>query len=143
MNQAIDYRESWEKTSNWFSTADTKFQYILGAKVNGPDLFTWTCETQVGGNTFTNTVTTTTPTPPDNTCAWYCTVNNNIINKPCDGLILAENAMDFPGVIYPPQQMPGFVDHQQMRNYEGMKGILNNLFNGDYGFFFQTEVNQQ
>ena len=71
-------------------------------------------------------------------------LQNNIITHPCDGLVLAENAMDFPGLTFPPQKIPGQLDHQQMRNAAGTKPILNNLFNGDYdngsGFFYTKKV---
>ena len=98
------------------------------------------------GQTFTNTIVTNTPVSPfGNGVEASCNVNQNIISKPCDGLVLSENAMDFPAQTHAPILMPGKLDHQQMRNAEGSRFVLNALFNGDYGngdsdFFFTREV---
>ncbi|MEZ4906771.1 MAG: hypothetical protein R2771_03795 [Saprospiraceae bacterium] len=65
----------------------------------------------------------------------YITVKN----KPADGFILAESAMNAPGMNYPPQFMDGS-GHYQMRNDQNTQTAMEAIF--DQGLdakFFKTD----
>ncbi|MEZ4907810.1 MAG: hypothetical protein R2771_09295 [Saprospiraceae bacterium] len=61
------------------------------------------------------------------------------VNKPADGFILAESAMNAPGMNYPPQFMDGS-GHYQMRNDQNTQTAMEAIF--DQGLdakFFKTD----
>jgi hypothetical protein len=64
--------------------------------------------------------------------------------KENDGVVLAESAKNLPCAtdqpvrVFPQGQGWAGSSHMQVRNDKGIKDALNNLFNGQYGYFFQT-----
>ncbi|MFT6336339.1 MAG: pimeloyl-ACP methyl ester carboxylesterase [Halioglobus sp.] len=67
-----------------------------------------------------------------------CFDTETIIN-PSDGFILAESAMNGPGIHYEPEFMPGS-NHMQMKNDENMRQAVNAIFiDGLGGTYFQTD----
>ncbi len=54
-----------------------------------------------------------------------------------DGVVLASSAGNFPGSQY--EISMGDSNHQQMNNDANLQQALANLFNGDYGQYFQTD----
>lgn len=70
----------------------------------------------------------------------YCVnvpeVSINKVEKPSDGIVLAESAGDYPGA--KPVLLQGS-NHQQMRNDRNTKNELNKLWEGDHGLFFRTQ----
>ena len=71
--------------------------------------------------------------------------------KESDGIVLAESAMDLPcrthkEVRIYPNEGKNVTNkgssHMQVRNDEGIKEHLFNLFEGDYGKFFETKVEE-
>jgi hypothetical protein len=110
MTVSASVRPLISKGRNWFEGANLQWQVLIGAI---------TYDSQTG---------------------WGVKEN--------DGVVLSESAMNLPCAsrlpirIFPNENNPNVTDkgssHMQVRNDEGIKEHLNNLFNGDYGDFFAT-----
>lgn len=156
-NRARENRDAWQQGVNWWVTANDRFRLLTGAlsyQSVTTTLFDCQCaEYDYYGNIVSfweNYVS-----DPATQCQMYtnpwgnwvdCWANGNTysytdyiqVNKPSDGVVLAESASDFPGCL--PQNKKEMIgsNHQQMRNDSNTKLRLNELFLGDYGFYFKT-----
>lgn len=74
------------------------------------------------------------------TCSNYFDYNTVIewINKPSDGVVLAESAMNIPQATWAPQPVHGST-HMAIRNDKNMPIALKKIFDGGVGDFFETD----
>lgn len=123
-------RDAWWDGELWLSSSNIKFKAIIGASST-----TWvpTYQCNCDGYSF--------PTSQPS-CPQGCSLANNggyfsVLEKPSDGIILAESAMDYPGAQL--DVLPSS-NHQQMRNDSNTKAKLLKVFGGSYGDYFGTAV---
>jgi hypothetical protein len=123
-------RDAWHDGVIWLTNSNNKYKTIIGA-IESEWVDTYQCN--CNGYSF--------PTSQPS-CPSGCSLSNTggyykLTNKPNDGVVLAESAMDYPGAIV--GKMDGS-NHQQMRNDPNTKINLLKLFGGDYGNYFTTEI---
>ncbi len=82
-------------------------------------------------------------------------INLHWITKPSDGVVLEESAQHMTGATYPSQELmvlfndTGIANepntgssHMQARNDRNTRDALRALYDGEFGFFFETDVKQ-
>lgn len=152
-NNALTRRDAWQRGVNWWNDAPRKWNILTGAKSYVPTTVTqYDCncsQYDYDGNLVSQwTSTTTDPNWCDSQSSTFQTcyptnptqgVTYTEVDKPGDGIVTAESAMNYTGVT--PQNvasMPGS-NHQQMRNDSNTKARLRELFDGKiYDSFFAT-----
>jgi pimeloyl-ACP methyl ester carboxylesterase len=141
--EARRVRDAYLRGVNWFNTANDEYKKIIGA-----------LETQTTSQhycecvDFTTNETTQTPINDPSDCepvlnnVQFCypitETTVELIEKPSDGVVIAESAGNFPGASNN-VKLAGS-NHQQMRNDKNLKSKLNELFNGRLDQFFKTEA---
>lgn len=139
---AVDIAEGYGRGVRWLNGFDLTWQELIGGYVNtigvvgcnyyaydgilGTDTYHIGFDPDCGGvsNPF---------------AVEYEVFGTVIERKPSDGFILAESAMEGPGVNYPVQLMPGS-NHMQMKNDHSMRDAVEKIFShGLDGSYFITD----
>lgn len=140
--EARKIRDAYQRGVNWFNTANDEYKKIIGAIAPVATTQHY-CECV---NFATNEVTQTPINDPsdcqvvlnrEQACYPVTQTTIEMVEKPSDGVVLAESAGNFPGAAQN-VKMPGS-NHQQMRNDENLKKGLLKLFSGSLEPFFETE----
>ena len=76
--------------------------------------------------------------PSSQGCVQIETASMTLVDKPSDGVVLAESAANYPGANYS-RELTGS-NHTQMRNDANTKDALLRLLEGEYGDFFTTAL---
>ena len=145
---AINRRNGWKKGLDWIDSASDVYRANIGAiEVQSTSTTYCRClnddflDPMTGGEPFTITQG---PCVPSSDCLAqneFIEVTLNTINKPSDGVVLAESAMDVNGDNETAAAVKlANTSHMQSRNNSELKDALTNLYNGEYGVFFTTEV---
>lgn len=134
--QKVKKRDAWQQGYDWLRMSNTMFKSITGARVYQPITESVTiCD--CGPTEF--------PVGIPGECPPGCTTQVTTqtyfisVDKPSDGVVLAESAAAYPGA------MTGALpksNHQQMRNDSNTKQRLNEVLNGGFGDYFITPVRQ-
>ncbi len=139
---------SWEKGFNWWRDANDRWKVIIGAlePVNGNVYDGCECAYPAGESGWTPfipmdfEVADCTSDFPDRWCrTLYAQGQIGWTEKAADGVVLAESAIAMPGA--QEVEMPGS-SHMQMRNDDQLREKLLLLFEGEYGPFFKTGIQQ-
>jgi hypothetical protein len=128
----------------WFSTMDASYRDFIGAiEVNV--MPTGDCDCFSSSYPFEESNIETGPCVEIlNNCGYDLSTNYEIIinEKPDDGFILAESAMNAPGATYQPTFMPSS-NHFQMKNDSNTELAMETIFEDSFGEgengFFYTE----
>lgn len=137
-------RDAWKRGVDWFNNINTDYLWAIGAKATQTSTSTY-CECididyePIEENVFPG------PCPPNSGpgsgsfCYEYTQTSTTVLNKPSDGVVLAESANNQGQLTAPPVQLNN-TSHMQARNNTAIKNALTNLYNGAYGEFFATPV---
>ncbi|MFZ1496687.1 MAG: hypothetical protein WAS72_06485, partial [Saprospiraceae bacterium] len=124
-NDHVERRNAYRIAIDWYNNVNNQYKTIIGARIRHEIVDTYCrCEMQV---TYQN------PCPED--CGEISVVDYvTYTEKPSDGVVLAESAMNFPGLASPnhARVLQGS-NHQQMRNDQNTKIALKALFSGNEG----------
>lgn len=149
----------WDETLEWWETANDQFRVITGAleptQFPVPNEYECWCrlynsQGQLLSDWAWNSHGSVFPDECDSgplgigglyqECQLRQAYVAGFIEKKCDGIVLAESAMNYPdgfGSSALSIEMPGS-NHQQMRNDDNLKRELINLYDGLHGDFFKT-----
>lgn len=144
---------NWQEGVEWFDNADDCWKNVIGAKeihinriAHGVSRILWP---EYG---FTQDAVTSIYNYLNGMPVVHNSWQIVFEDKLNDGIVLAESAADLTSATHTPIKIYGSCDagtgsqgssHMQVRNDCGFKEFLNNLFNGNYGTFFQTSPKQQ
>ncbi|MBN8682577.1 MAG: hypothetical protein J0L99_07985 [Chitinophagales bacterium] len=129
----VKKRDAWQQGYDWLRMSNIMFKSITGARVYQPITETVTvCD--CGPSEFP--VGTPGECPPG--CTTQVTTQTYFasLDKPNDGVVLAESATAYPGARN--AALPKS-NHQQMRNDSNTKQRLNEVFEGGFGRYFITD----
>jgi len=133
--------EAYLKGVEWFATMDPAYRELIGAlEIN--IIGTGNCSCLEQGSlgiyevVYQGTCSSINYTSCDLVIGDYAL---EFIEKPADGFILAESAMNAPGANYQPRLMQGS-NHFQMKNDSNTEDAMKAIFeDGLDGFFFKTQ----
>jgi hypothetical protein len=146
---AISVRDAYGEGSDWIESADDQYKLAIGALQKQEPQTVEYCECITNENGEWSDVVYPGPCTPNDGCSFSHTIITTEIaiqEYESDGLVLAESAMNHPYTTYfDAQGNPAAVrlensSHMQQRNNTALKDALTNLYNGDYGPFFSTEI---
>ena len=137
------------RSVQWFSRVNESWETVIGARAyENQYVGTWyRCKRCI--------VNPVTLWPFQQDCVnWNCKeiipvplYQVNLVLKQSDGVALAESAQNLPGATKIPPRItitgvPQYdgSSHMQIRNDEYLKRSLKKLFDGEYGYFFQTDI---
>jgi hypothetical protein len=130
-----------DRAARWYLDANDSYKQLIGARRTQLIQDGYWCRCR-----FDESDPSWTPVANASDCATDqgCTVlpryEHLVVEKPSDGVVLAESAGVLNGAVAS-IQMPG-TNHQQMRNSSVTKSVLNRLMNGQIpgGAYFATPV---
>ena len=134
--------DGYKEGMDWWATLDPTWQELMGARQTTIAKVGCECVEYDYGNAV-------------NTVIYYGEVDSDALEDfdilcspyyglhttqlPSDGFILAESAIDGPGMTYPPQFMDGS-NHMQMKNDSKMDEAVKKIFKDGLGkSFFKTD----
>ncbi|MEN0003152.1 MAG: hypothetical protein AAF798_03375 [Bacteroidota bacterium] len=134
--RASKLRDNWYKGFRWLEESNNEYKIMIGAR---------TLETTVtqncmclGPSGFTITPSNGQPCADQEECSLVASVDVEWIEKPSDGVVLAESAGSMPQANYS-VLLPN-TSHMQMRNNKEARNFFNALFGGEYGLYFRTQT---
>lgn len=147
--KAWDQHQANMRAHEWLRDANDQWERLIGALKDTMYAGEYLCVCRNAASSWQNlrlsrvaNESDCMPIVASESCRTYEYIKPVRIRKPNDGVVLAESAAGLPHFA-PPVAMSN-TNHQQMRNSEETKRVLNALFDGDldpgaYGFF-QTLV---
>lgn len=155
--RARNRMREWQKGVNYLKSFDRRYRAFTGILESIQDtLYYCDCEEYTGSESLEWTVG---PLDEPIDCAEeesnyiICSSRSEVINtfnylenKPSDGVVLEESAIEIPQATYEPVEIVpdvedanlGGATHMELRNTSYTRDQLDKLFSGDYGDFFET-----
>ncbi|HFD32363.1 MAG TPA: hypothetical protein ENJ28_06640 [Gammaproteobacteria bacterium] len=144
-SSAESIADAYKEGVDWFPTLDPTWQELIGARQTkltqvGCECAYYDYGNYVGSQIYYGEENCSELNEIDVVCGPYYELVS--FQHPSDGFILAESAMNGPGVNYPIQKMDGS-NHMQMKNDSKMKIAIKIIFEDSFGEgeegFFYTE----
>ncbi|MCK5847394.1 MAG: hypothetical protein KAG84_08140, partial [Bacteroidales bacterium] len=152
-NEFTKERNAWNEGLVWFDAeADTQWKTAIGARsFTSTSSQMFRCECHDPNDPMNGYLTDDYIDCLDENCAPISAgfiTTYHISNKPNDGVVLNESAMNLPGHTHEPVKVMGELksdgswsgsSHMQIRNDKGLRDNMTNLLEGDYGKFFEMD----
>lgn len=135
LEEAYEIRDAYLSGYSWWVNANDRFKLITGA-LSFEEITEQRCEC-IDNEGITYDYSGACSSSPEEDCFEYTGIITVLVDKPSDGVVLAESASNYPDANYV-RELTGS-NHSQMKNDENTKDALLKLLNGDYGGFFITE----